>query len=147
MKTVTASDMYAIRVQKSMVNRETYRDIYARVNERIKTHGTMGATDLVVKIPAYIPGRPVYDVSHAVRYVIEKLKLAGFEARGYTEPDTVYVSWKAPPPPPRKTKPDPFKDSFNPSTPAPPPAPLVTTPSETAKRLDLLRMKLKSLTK
>lgn len=133
---VTAADMHALRLEKSRVNHETYKEIYARVNERIKTHGTMGERELVVKIPVYIPGRPVYDVTHAARYVIEKLKLAGFDAREYTPPDVVYVSWKHPPPP-KKTK----------KQPPPPAVTPAMTPADTARRLDLLRLKLKSLTK
>lgn len=123
-----------MRVEKSRVNHETYREIYARINERIKMHGSMGAREMIVKVPPYIPGRPVYNVTHAARYVIEKLKLAGFEARVNEPPDSVYVSWKNPPPPKKKPPPPP-----------PPPAPPTIT--DTARRLDLLRMKLQSLTK
>lgn len=135
---VTAADMHAIRVQKSRVNHETYKEIYARASERIKVHGNMGATDVVLKIPSYVAGRPVYDVTHATRYVVEKLKLAGFEARAQSG-DTVYASWKHPPPAPKKP-------------PRPPPQPQtattgITTPADTARRLDFLKMKLKSLTK
>jgi hypothetical protein len=130
---VTAAEMHAIRVEKSRVNHDTYKEIYARATEKIKVHGNMGARDILVKIPSYVPGRPVYDVTHATRYVLEKLKLAGFEVRAQSG-DVVYVSWKNPPPPPRRPPP-------------PPPPPATTTPADTARRLDLLRMKLKSLTK
>lgn len=136
---VTAADMHAIRVQKSRVNHETYKEIYGRVSERIKVHGNMGARDIVLKIPSYVAGRPLYDVTHATRYVVEKLKLAGFEVRAQSD-DTVYVSWKRPPPAPKK-----------PPRPSPPTNQPVTagiiTPSDTARRLDFLKMKLKSLTK
>jgi hypothetical protein len=131
---VTAAEMHAIRVEKSRVNHETYKEIYARISEKIKVHGSMGARDITVKIPSYVAGRPMYDVTHATRYVVEKFKLAGFEA-GAQSGDTVYVSWKNPPPAPKKP----------PRPPQPPPP--TSTPADTARRLDLLKMKLKSLTK
>ncbi len=132
---VTAAEMHAIRVEKSRVNHDTYKEIYARASEKIKVHGTMGARDILVKIPSYVAGRPVYDVTHATRYVVEKFKLAGFEARAQSE-DVVYVSWKNPPPSPRR-----------PAAQTPPPPPAPATPADTARRLEFLKMKLKSLTK
>ena len=140
---VTAADMRRMREDRSKVNHDTYKTIYHQITRRIEMHGRMGELDLTAKVPHYVPGRPIYDVSHATRYVTEKLRIAGFDATSYgdaTGDFFVRISWKSAP-----------KPSARPPGPPPPknvavaPRSVMIAPADTARRLDFLRMKLKTL--
>lgn len=139
---VTAADMRRLREDKSKVNHETYKTIYHQVTRRIEMHGQMGELDLTAKVPHYVPGRPIYDVSHATRYVTEKLRIAGFEATSYgdaTGDFFVRISWKSAP----KTTTTAARPPKPPKNVAP--RSVMIAPADTARRLDFLRMKLKTL--
>jgi hypothetical protein len=138
---VTAADMRRLREDKSKVNHETYKTIYRQVTRRIEMHGQMGELDLTAKVPHYVPGRPIYDVSHATRYVTEKLRIAGFEATSYgdaTGDFFVRISWKSAPKTTAARPPKPPKN-------VEPRRSVMIAPADTARRLDFLRMKLKTL--
>ena len=143
---VTAADMRRLREDKSKVNHETYKTIYRQVTRRIEMHGQMGELDLTAKVPHYVPGRPIYDVSHATRYVTEKLRIAGFEAISYddgTGDFFVRISWKSAP---KTTAPRAAASKpANPKNVAIAPRSVMVAPADTARRLDFLRMKLKTL--
>lgn len=142
---VTAADMRRLREDKSKVNHETYKTIYRQVTRRIEMHGQMGELDLTAKVPHYVPGRPIYDVSHATRYVTEKLRIAGFEAISYgdaTGDFFVRISWKSvPKSTPRAARPP----KSSPANVAIASRSVMVAPADTARRLDFLRMKLKTL--
>ena len=84
-----------MRVNKGSVNHETYKDMYGKIQNRIKTAAARGATFVEYRIPPMVPGRPIYDVSHAVRYNQEKLRNAGFAVE-VTDGDVLRVDWKKP---------------------------------------------------
>lgn len=137
---VTAADMHRLREDRSKVNHETYKMIYSQVTRRIEMHGRMGKTELTAKIPHYVPGRPIYDVSHAARYVREKLRIAGFQVAPHTDASGdffVSASWKNVP----REQPRPRRAEVAPKI----PQSVMTAPADTARRLDFLRMKLKTL--
>ena len=136
-----ASELHAVRLEKGRVNHATYKMVYGQIEERIRRVARMKATDLTTKVPCHVPGRPVFDVSHAARYVVEKLRLAGFEADARPAEDGnvfVWVSWKTAPPPPKKKKAKPEKKP-------PAPRPLVISHVDVSKRLDMLKSRLASL--
>ncbi len=137
---VSASEMHALRMEKGRVNHATYKMVFGQIEERIRRHARMNATDMLTKIPCHIPGRPVYKVSHAARYVVDKLRLRGFEAELRPSGDGnlfLWASWKQAPPPPKEKK-------AKPPEPMPPTRPLVITPNDVTRRLDMLKARLAS---
>ena len=96
---VTAAEARQLRVSKGAVNHETYKEIYGKLSNRIKLAAARGETSLEYRVPPLVPGRPMYDMSHAVRYNADKLRHAGFavDARD----DVLTVDWKPPPAPPK----------------------------------------------
>lgn len=87
-----AADMRAIKVQRSRVNHDTYRAIYDMCAASVQTRAQRGDTEVYFQIPSIVPGRPAYNVSHAMRYVVNKLTRGGFTVTQAHE-QVVYVSW------------------------------------------------------
>jgi hypothetical protein len=75
---LTVGDVQAVRLERARTNHETYKLVLQRVYDRIRHRSSLNATDLAYAIPPFVPGRPVYDQSHAARYVTEKLQRGGF---------------------------------------------------------------------
>jgi hypothetical protein len=104
---VTAEEARRLRVTKGSVNHETYKGIYAKIQNRIKVAAARGDTSIQYRIPPFVPGRPMYDITHALRYNRDKLKLAGF--RVVETEDVLGIDWrvveKPPPPKSKKAKP------------------------------------------
>lgn len=89
---VTADEARRLRVTKGSVNHETYKSIYVKIQNRIKIAAARGDTSIQYRIPPLVPGRPIYDVTHALRYNRDKLKLAGF--RVVDTDDVLDIDWR-----------------------------------------------------
>ena len=128
---VTADEARQLRVSKGAVNHETYKEIYSKLSNRIKLAAGRGETSLEYHVPPLIPGRPMYDISHAVRYNADKLRHAGFAVD--IDADLLRVDWTAPAPVP-KEKPKQKKQ--------PPPPPPPSKPLAISQKLQELKNKL-----
>lgn len=109
---VTAEEARRIRVRKGSVNHETYKGIHEKICNRITTAAQRGDTSVEYRIPPIVPGRPIYDINHAIRYNADKLRHAGFTVD--PEDDLLKIDWKPQPQPqhhadstPKKPKPKP----------------------------------------
>ena len=109
---VTADEARRIRVRKGSVNHETYKGIYEKISNRITAAAQRGETSVDYRIPPIIPGRPIYDVTHAIRYNADKLRLAGFTVDPVD--DLLKIDWKP------KPKPKPRQTPQSPARPKPP---------------------------
>ena len=139
---LTADEVNGVRVRRASVNHETYKLIVQRVYDRIRHQAAMNRSDLAYAVPAIVPGRPVYDATHALRYVTEKLRLGGFEVA--TDGPMVYVSWKPPKNSaknPHETTTAPTATHKKPSKPKHRPA-AKPTPGDLSRRLEILKYKL-----
>lgn len=90
---VTADDARTLRSNKGLVNHQTYKMIYERMQHRIQHAARKGYTQVDYTIPPIVPGRPMFDVSHAVRYTRDKLRYNGFLVTEI-EPDVLRIDWK-----------------------------------------------------
>lgn len=80
---VTAADLRRSCRDRSMVNHDTYRAIYARLGAAMRDFARSHPrqTIYVYTVPPVVFGRPLYKLEHAVRYVMEKAARAGFAVR------------------------------------------------------------------
>jgi len=95
---LTVADLHSEREARARVNHETYKQLLAQVQDRIKLRATNDFRDLMWQVPPLVPGRPVYTPSHAARYVSEKLRRGGFDVNVATPGADVYVlyiTWAA----------------------------------------------------
>jgi hypothetical protein len=90
---VTADDARTLRSNKGVVNHQTYKMIYERIQHRIQYAARKGYTQTDYTIPPIVPGRPMFDVSHAVRYTRDKLRYNGFRVTEIEE-DVLRIDWK-----------------------------------------------------
>lgn len=92
---LTVGDVQAVRLERARTNHETYKIVLQRVYDRIRHRTSLNGTDMTYAIPPFVPGRPVYDPSHAARYVTEKLQRGGF---GVSTDDagSLVVDWSLP---------------------------------------------------
>jgi hypothetical protein len=130
---VTADEARQIRSDRGNVNHETYKDINTKINNRIKLAASRGETNTQYRIPHLVPGRPLYEISHAIRYNRDKLLRAGF--RVDVVEDTLRVDWKPIPPKPKKENPK--KE--------PPETPTAPTLSSISDKLAAIGKKMKKI--
>ena len=135
----TAGDAQRMRFEKADMNHQTYKFILGQVQRKIKAYATMRKTSLTAKIPEHVPGRPIFKVNRAARYVTEKLHILGFEATTYGAGTDhfVDVGWKSAAPAPRKPKPPraPTKKMPN----------IMVSSADVSDRLDTLRRRLEGV--
>ncbi len=136
---VTADEARRIRVNKGAVNHETYKEIYGKITNRIKLAAARGDSNLEFTIPPLIPGRPMYEMSHAMRYNRDKLIHNGFRVDTLSN-DMLRIDWK------------PDADASKNTQPRKTVAPAAKTPALTksfgsstgiSEKLQLLKQKLK----
>lgn len=104
---LTVAELHRQRQAKAQVNHETYKLLWRQAQDRIRARADNKFTDLAWQVPPLVPGRPVYTVSHAARYVSEKLRRGGFAVTvAAPQPDVhvLYIDWKTPPTPTRTSK-------------------------------------------
>lgn len=112
--TLTVRELADMRHRRANVNHETYKMMLRQLYDRVRARAANKFTDLSFQVPLLVPGRPLYTVSHASRYLAEKMRRGGFDvAVDAPHPDvhTLHVSWARgvrrakpptrPPPPPR----------------------------------------------
>ena len=93
---LTVGDLQAMRHARASVNHETYKMMLRQLHERVRARAANKFTDLAFQVPPLVPGRPLYTVAHASRYLSEKMRRGGFDVTvDAPHPDvhTVYVSW------------------------------------------------------
>ena len=130
---LTVSDVQQVRIDRARVNHETYKQLLGTVYDRIRRRASVNATHLAYNVPVFVPGRPMYTLSHAVRYITDKLRRGGFGVQAGPDGQTLYVDWTPRPQvlPPREPPPPP-----------PPAAGHSTDRSTITARLNALKRKL-----
>lgn len=107
---LTVDELQRQRAARARVNHETYKGLFNQVSDRVRSRADNKGTSLAWVVPPFVMGRPLYNPSHAARYVAEKLRRGGFRVEE-TEGPTLRISWSftpqkaAPPPPPSTTPP------------------------------------------
>ena len=73
-------------------NRELYKEILEICEKKIIYRNSIGGDKAKFKIPYLIVGKPIYNVTHAMMYVIRKLKKQGFTIESVHE-NEIEVYW------------------------------------------------------
>jgi hypothetical protein len=144
---LTVADLHRDREARAAVNHETYKRLWEGVQDRIRARAENKGTDLTWQVPPFVPGRPVYAVSHAARYVADKLRRGGFVVSvAAPQPDVhvLFVSWPAAARPPRP-RPRPQPPPPHPTARQPPPTVGVNAVGleEASRTLEKLKAKLR----
>ena len=87
-----ASELHSVRDDKTKRNREMYKQLFEDVCKKIRKVNMKGSYTLMHSVKYITVGLPLYNVDHAVLYIIRKLTKGGFEVQRITE-NTIYITW------------------------------------------------------
>ena len=73
------------------VYRGIYKDLAQTVRDRVRENPRTMST--AVEIPAWIPGRQPFDLTHAVAYVQRKFEMGGFKVYQGPRPSVLILDW------------------------------------------------------
>lgn len=87
-------DLYEKKRQHDVHQLELFNKILNRIHVRIKTTSKQKTDEQFCwfLVPEMIIGVPKYDQAACIAYVIDKLKINGFNVR-YIHPNTLFISW------------------------------------------------------
>ena len=111
---------------RSTTNHDSYRIVLGQCVDAIRSAAPF-STNTDFMLPVFLPSRPIFDLTHAVRYVAEKLRWHGFVV---THPSSfcLHIDWSRSMP--RIAAPE----RPSPSSPPTPPAHPVPAPSRAPGR-------------
>ena len=89
---LTAKDLSQTQKDKHKANKEIYKGILLDCEKKIKYQNSIGNSQTVIKIPYMKFDTPLYDITHAMMYVIRKLKENGFKIANIYE-NGLHVIW------------------------------------------------------
>jgi hypothetical protein len=98
-------DLYCFSIQdihKKQKDKENnriniYKKIASKCFKKIKETSVNEGTFCFYRIPEYIPGLPIYNITECVMFILNLLKDKGFKAR-YCDGFYIYISWNIPKP-------------------------------------------------
>lgn len=80
------------KVEKANHNHETYKMLYEQCIKRIRHAHRNDCTETTWQVPAMVFGRGLFEHSHAIRYVKEKLSRGKFEAEDIGN-GLLHITW------------------------------------------------------
>lgn len=113
---LTVDDVLSIKLEKARRNHETYKELLRKCYDKIKQAAEAAATHTTYSLPAFIIDRPSYTMQHAMRYIVDKLRLGGFNVTVLGE-NRLHVDWStavAALTPKRTVRKDPHRQLRNP---------------------------------
>lgn len=93
MSRLKADDLNKIQKEKHKINKQIYKTILEDSEKKIKYNNSLGNTTAIITIPYIKLGYPIYNVTHAMMYVIKKLTKQGFKINGFQE-NKIFIDWK-----------------------------------------------------
>jgi hypothetical protein len=91
---LTAKELQDTEKERHKKNKEIYRSILEDCEKKIRYHNSIGNKQTVVKIPYMKFDTPLYNITHAMLYVIRKLKKSGFTIANVHE-NGIHVKWNS----------------------------------------------------
>lgn len=90
---ISVSELQKDQDSRNDMKKKTYDKILEDLTRIIKNRAQLGQKECFLSVPAFIIGKPLYNVRQATKYVIYKMRRNGFEVYdgGANE---IYVSWR-----------------------------------------------------
>ena len=90
--TINVSEIHKMRDRRLEREYKSYERILERVYKRIRLVESVGQSDTVYEVPAFITGLPLYSQEYAINYTLQNLSKAGFKCY-YMGSAHVFISW------------------------------------------------------
>ena len=92
MSQIDMKELYSTINQKTLKRMELYDSILKKCHSRILYNSGLQRTYCFYQIPEFVIGTPLYDVLELRNYIMNSLKINGFETL-YIEPNWVFIYW------------------------------------------------------
>ena len=90
---LTVNELQETEKNKHKINKEIYRTILSDCEKRIKSQNSIGNSQMIIRIPFMLFDKPLYNITHAMMYVIKKLKENGFTIVNIYE-NNIQIKWR-----------------------------------------------------
>ena len=97
MQVFTVQEIHRKQKEKETSRINIYKSITNRCFKKIKETSLNEETFCFFRIPEYIPGLPLYNMTECVMFILNILREKGFSAR-YCDHFTMYIAWNLPKP-------------------------------------------------
>ena len=90
---INVNDLHREHDNRNNLKKKTFEKILEDLSRIIKNRSQLGQKECFLNIPAFIIGKPLYNIRQATKYVIYKMRKNGFDVYdgGGNE---VFVSWR-----------------------------------------------------
>jgi hypothetical protein len=88
----TARDLQREIRSRAKRRSDAHKPVLDQLRRRIESKAALDHVRMVYRVPDFIPGLPVFDVTEVAHGLADALSEDGFVAEVF-EPDTLYVSW------------------------------------------------------
>jgi len=92
---IRIDDVTKIEDNRKRIRKEVYTKLYDQCSSKIKQASEYGRKEIVMTVPPFLMGYPMFDRGAAARYIARQFTLGGFTVHLFGEYD-VYVSWTVP---------------------------------------------------
>lgn len=87
-----ASELRESDVARKKRNREMYKSLLRKCTDKLRTQNERGFRSMIFKLNPINIGMPLYNVSHAMLYIMRQLNKGGFKV-SVVETSTLYIDW------------------------------------------------------
>jgi len=95
--TFNIHEIHKKQKEKEKNRLKIYENISAKCFKKIKETSLNEETFCFYKLPEYIPGLPLYNMTECVIFILNLLNEKGFNSR-YCDPFMIFISWNLPKP-------------------------------------------------
>ena len=86
------SDLNKTSLKKANSNKQIYISLLEKCYSQIKQKNDNMCTNLIFTLPPFGLGLPLYNMDHAMLYIMRKLEKGGFYIR-LLEQNKIYIDW------------------------------------------------------
>jgi hypothetical protein len=91
--TIHVNDIYKMQNDKETLRLKTYTKILNKCYAKVRHTVNRNEHSCLYNVPDFLPGVPVYEVKHCIRFLIIRLTANGFNCK-YIQPNIIFISWK-----------------------------------------------------
>lgn len=90
---INVNDLHKKQESRNNLKKKTFEKILEDLSRIVKNRSQLGQKECFLSVPAFVIGKPLYNVRQATKYIIYKMRKNGFEVYdgGANE---IYVSWR-----------------------------------------------------
>ena len=88
----SVNDLHKKELERNQNRKKIYNIICEKCFKKIKDTSLTEEKVCFYKLPEYIPGLPIYNMTECVLFILNILKEKGFKAR-YVDPFMIFISW------------------------------------------------------